>query len=187
MADFHKKYPQKPHPRPLTQQLFIPLDNSLKRFLHPISESLTELVDDLLPTGSQLRSLYFRSCWGQCILGWGWCYESYALFPFSLSVFHFPSILPSILAYSCFLHSCLPCELIIFIFCFILHLGLCMVPNKGPSHNILLLTQCLCMRTCQQICTPSFTWNHLLDSSLKLRFILIAYSFVREKNYCRVY
>ena len=61
VEDFHKKFPQKPRPRPSTRQLFIPLDDSLKKFLRPTPEPLTEPVDDSLPTEAQLRRLYFRS------------------------------------------------------------------------------------------------------------------------------
>ena len=62
VADFHKKFPQKPRPRPSTWQLFIPPDDSLRKFLQPVPEPLTEPVDDSLPTEAQLRRLYFRSC-----------------------------------------------------------------------------------------------------------------------------
>ena len=61
VANFHKKFPQKPCPMPLTWQMFIPLDDSLRKFLHPIPKPLTELVDDALITEVQLRRLYFRS------------------------------------------------------------------------------------------------------------------------------
>ena len=61
VEDFHKKFPQKLRPRPSTRQLFIPLDESLKKFLCPVPEPLTEPVDDSLPTEAQLRRLYFRS------------------------------------------------------------------------------------------------------------------------------
>ena len=61
VEDFHRKFPQKPRPRPSTRQLFIPLDDSLRKFLRPTPEPLTEPVDDSLPTEAQLRRLYFRS------------------------------------------------------------------------------------------------------------------------------
>ena len=89
VADFHKKFPQKPCPRPSTQQLFIPLDDFLKKFLCPVSKPLTELVDNSLPIEAQLRRLYFRSCWGQHVLGERWCYKLHHILLFSQCWFLF--------------------------------------------------------------------------------------------------